>query len=99
MGTVTIGGKIDDFNFQNPRSVLRVTAPDADGTMHSWPVEWESADNLMEIGIQPNTLKPGDQVVVTGNITRTNTVRLISLQRPSDAFSWGYLSAVRFAAP
>src|SRR5205085_6590932 len=87
------------FKLQNPRTQLQVNAPNAAGTTQIWPVEWESADDLNEIGIRPNTLKPGDQVIVTGNITSTNTIRVISLQRPSDGFSWGYLSAIRFAAP
>jgi hypothetical protein len=98
MGTMTIEGKITQFDLQNPRTLLQVNAPNADGTMQTWQVEWESATYLNEIGIRPNTLKSGDQVIITGSITPTNTIRLISVQRPSDGFSWGYLGAIR-AAP
>src|SRR5262249_28405712 len=59
MGTVTVEGNVGEFNLQNPRATLQVNAPNADGTMHTWPVEWESADYLREIGIRPNTLRSG----------------------------------------
>jgi hypothetical protein len=98
MGTQTISGRITGFNLQNSRSLIQVSAPNADDTMQVWPVEWEGADYLKEIGITANTLKAGDQVIVVGNITRTNTIRVISLQRPFDNFSWGLSYGVR-AAP
>jgi hypothetical protein len=94
LGTVTMEGNVTEFNFEGPRALIQVRGPNADGTMQVWPVEWENTDYLKEIGIRPNTLKPGDQIIVTGNITRTNTIRLVTLQRPSDGFSWGYRGAV-----
>jgi hypothetical protein len=65
--------------------------------MQVWLVEWESADSLKEIGLRPDTLKSGDTLIITGNLARTNTLSLISVQRPSDGFSWGYLGPVRSA--
>jgi hypothetical protein len=67
-----------------------------------WPVEWESAAYLADIGITPNTLRAGDKVIITGNITCTNAIALISVQRPSQqdnqpAFAWGYLGSIRAA--
>jgi hypothetical protein len=102
MGTMTITGTVVGVNFQNPRTQLQINAPDADGQMHIWTVDWESAVYLDDIGIKPNTLRAGDRVIITGNITRTNTIALISVQRPSQqdnqaAFSWGYLGPVRAA--
>jgi hypothetical protein len=101
MGTVTVAGRITAFNLQNPRSVLQINAPNGDGAMQIWPVEWESADYLKELGMTPDTFRTGDQVIVTGSFTRTNSIRLISIRRPADgrpSFSWGYASAVRVAA-
>ncbi len=89
MGTVTIEGKVMEFNLQNPRTIIRVSAPGLDGTTQPWRIEWESAADLLETGIKPNTLKVGDQVIVNGNLTRANTLRLIIVRRPSDGFSWG----------
>jgi hypothetical protein len=95
MGTVTIVGTIAEVDIQNPRAQFQVNAPNADGGSQAWPVEWERPDYLKEIGIAPNTLRAGDKVLITGNVTRTNTIRLISVQRPSDGFSWGFLGPVR----
>jgi hypothetical protein len=96
MGTVTVVGTIAEINFQNPRTQLQVNAPNADGQMKIWPVEWESAEYLKDIGIRPNTLRSGDKVIITGNITSRKTISLISVQRPSDGFSWGYLPPIRW---
>src|SRR5215475_1607015 len=97
MGTVTIVGSIAEVNFEAPRVQLKTLAPNDDGQTQVWMVEWESADSLKETGLRPNTLKSGDTVIITGNVTRTNTLSLITIQRPSDAFSWGYLGPVRSA--
>jgi hypothetical protein len=93
VGTMTIEGKISAFQLQNPRTLLQVDAPDGDGKMQDWRIEWESADNLAEIGIRPNMIKVGDQVIVTGNPTRPGTLRLVILRRPSDGFSWGDINS------
>jgi Carboxypeptidase regulatory-like domain/Family of unknown function (DUF6152) len=97
MGTVSIVGTVAEVHFETPPVQLKTLAPDADGQMQVWLVEWESADSLKEIGIRPDTLKSGDRLIITGNLTRTNTLALISVQRPSDGFSWGDLGAVRTA--
>lgn len=95
MGTVSIVGTVSEVHFENPRVQLKTLAPDADGQMQAWLVEWGSADSFTEIGLRPDTLKSGDAVIITGNLTRANTLSLISIQRPLDGFSWGYLHSVR----
>ena len=98
MGTTTIEGKLTAFQFQNPRTLLQVSAPDGDGKMQNWRIEWESADNLAETGVGPNMLKAGDQVIITGNAIRPDTMRLIIVRRPAGAgFSWGDTSVVSSA--
>jgi hypothetical protein len=95
MGTLAIEGTIADFKLQTPRSLLEVNALDASGNMRIWQIEWESAEYLTEIGVKANTLKPGDQVIVTGSLTRSNTLRMVILRRPSDGFTWGTANSVR----
>jgi hypothetical protein len=89
MGTMTIEGKITEFNLQNPRTIIQVRAPGPGGDMQPWRIEWESADDLIsQMGIKP-ALHVGDQVMIAGNLIRSNTIRLITLCRLSDGFSWG----------
>jgi hypothetical protein len=97
MGTVSIVGTVTEVHFETPGVQFKTLAPDADGETQVWLVEWESADYLKEIGLRPDTLKSGDTLIITGNLTRTNTLSLISVQRPRDGFSWGYLRSVRSA--
>jgi hypothetical protein len=97
LGTVTIEGKVIEFNLQNPRTVIQINAPNADGAMQNWPVEWLSADYLKEIGVKPNVLKAGDQIIVSGNLTRRNTIDAVIIRRLSDGFSWGGSNAVSSA--
>jgi hypothetical protein len=89
MGTTTIEGKVTEFNLQNPRTIIQVRAPGLGGDMQPWRIEWESADDLIQIGLKPDTLHVGDQVIITGNPIRSNLIRLITLSRLSDGFSWG----------
>jgi len=76
-----------------------VDAPDADGKMQNWHIEWQSADDLAQDGIRPNMLKAGDHVIVTGNLIRTNTMRLVILRRPVGGFTWGDINALSFSQP
>jgi Family of unknown function (DUF6152) len=99
VGTLVIAGKITEFKLQNPRSLLEVNAPDPDGNMKKWQIEWENAEYLTETGIKPNTLKPGDPVIVTGSLTRANALHLVIVRRSSDGFTWGSASSVRFPNP
>ena len=99
VGTITIEGKITAFQLQNPRTLLEVDAPDADGKLQNWHIEWESGDDLARDGIRPNMLKAGDHVIVTGNLIRTNTLRVVILRRPLGGFSWGDINTFLFSQP
>lgn len=89
MGTTTIEGQVTEFTLQNPRTIIQVSAPGAAGDMQSWRIEWQDAGSLSQFGIKPDTLRAGDQVIITGNLVRPNTMRLVIVRRPSNGFSWG----------
>src|SRR5678815_3398277 len=89
---ITVEGKLVQFLFRNPHSFVHVMAPDEDGTMQRWAIEWGGAGQLGGQGVTRETLKPGDKVVITGNPGRNpadHRVRMVSLRRPSDGFGWG----------
>src|SRR5438552_7904613 len=90
--TVKIEGKLISFQLRNPHSFLEVDAPDEEGKMQRWAVEWGGAGLLGGQGISRDTLKPGDHIVITGNAGRNpedHRMRLVSLRRPSDNWTWG----------
>src|SRR5262245_24529755 len=90
--TVKIQGKLVQFQFRNPHSFVHVEAPDEQGTMQRWAIEWGGAGQLGGQGVTRETLKPGDKVIITGNPGRNpadHRVRMVTLRRPSDGFGWG----------
>ena len=88
---VTLEGKIVECLFRNPHSFLQIETPDPNGALQRWSLEWRSAGSLGQDGIKRDTLKLGDEVVVTMNPSRTPADRrgvLKSLHRKSDGFGW-----------
>ena len=85
-------GKIVQLLLRNPHSFLQIDVPEKDGTMQRWSLEWRSTGQLGQAGIKRDTLKAGDDVVITANPSRTkgdNRGALKTLHRTSDGFGWG----------
>jgi hypothetical protein len=90
--TVTIEGKLVQFQFRNPHSFVQVEAPDEKGQIQRWAVEWGGAGQLGSQGVTSQTLQAGDIVTITGNPGRNpddHRIRMVSLRRKSDNFGWG----------
>ena len=90
--TVQIEGKLLQFMFRNPHSFVHVEAPDEQGEMHRWAVEWGGAGQLAGQGVTNQTLRVGDVVTITGNPGRDAKdfrIRMVYLERTSDGFAWG----------
>lgn len=90
---IEIRGKLIQMNFRNPHSSVMVMAPDENGDMQRWGVEWGGASLLMRQGLTRTSFKPGDEVVITGQPAREKTdyrMRMESIVRPSDGFGWGF---------
>ena len=89
---IKLEGKIVQLLLRNPHSFLQIDVPDKDGAMQRWSLEWRSSGQLGQAGIKRDTLKAGDEVVVTANPSRTkgdNRGALKTLHRTSDGFGWG----------
>jgi hypothetical protein len=89
---VKIEGKLVQFNFRNPHSFVTVDVVGKDGKTERWAVEWGGAGSLGGQGITRNTLKFGDEVIITGNPSRTaglSRLKMNTLHRKSDGFGWG----------
>ena len=91
--TIQIEGTLVQFMFRNPHAWVHVMAPDANGEIQRWGVEWGGAGQLSGQGVTRDSLRPGDRVVITGNPGRNpddHRMRMRSLLRPSDGFGWGF---------
>ncbi|HEX6999556.1 MAG TPA: DUF6152 family protein [Gammaproteobacteria bacterium] len=90
--TIQIEGKVAQFQFRNPHSVLHVLVPDGSGGNTRWAVEWQGASQLGARGMTAQTLRPGDPVIVTGNpgrIPEEHRLLLRTITRTTDGFGWG----------
>jgi hypothetical protein len=90
--TIQIQGRLIQFQFRNPHSFVHVEAPDENGNLQRWAVEWGGAGQLGSQGVTRATLRPGDELRIIGNPGRDpGDFRLLmrSLRRLSDDFGWG----------
>jgi hypothetical protein len=88
--TVGIEGKVIQFLLRNPHSFLHIAVV-KDDKEQIWNIEWAAAGQLN--GTIASSIKPGDQVVVTGNPARDPAdlrLRMVNVKRTSDGASWGF---------
>ena len=90
--TVQIEGELVQFLFRNPHSFVHVNVKEKSGTVVRYAVEWGGAGQLGGQGITRESLKIGDHVIITGSPGRNakdHRVRMVTLLRPKDGFSYG----------
>ncbi len=96
---VTIEGKLVQFLFRNPHSWVHVEVMTPGGEMQRWAVEWGGSGQLAGQGVTRTTLKVGDNVVISGDPSRTTgdyKLKMNSLRRTSDGFGWGQRAGETF---
>jgi hypothetical protein len=85
---VTIEGIVAEFQLVNPHPMLFVDVSAANGTVERWRLEMDNRRELVDVGVTANTFKPGDRVVATGSLARTErlSLYLLRLDRSADGF-------------
>jgi hypothetical protein len=85
---VTIEGIVARFQFAHPHPILLIDVKDDAGRAQPWRLEMDNLNELAEIGVKADTLKPGDRVVVSGSLSRKQpqSLYLRRLDRPADGF-------------
>ena len=84
---VTIDGLVVQFQFVSPHPFMDVRDS---RTSQTWRFEMDSRGELSRIGMDEQTLKPGDRLVVTGSLARRepNKAYVERLLRPSDGYGF-----------
>ena len=84
-----VEGVVAEFQFVNPHPFVIVTV-ESGGATAPWRLEMDNRFELAAIGVTADTLKPGDRVVATGSLGRTEAHRLYvrQLDRPADGFRY-----------
>jgi len=61
-----VKGTVTDFQFINPHTLIFLDVKNDKGDVEHWQVDAQSPNQLTRDGWNKNTLKPGDQIAVTG---------------------------------
>ena len=89
---IKLEGKLVQFVYRNPHSFVHLQAKDENGEMQRWAVEWSGTAQLGNSGVTRESLKVGDQIVVSARPSRVPgeyRALMLRLVRPSDGFAWG----------
>jgi len=94
--SVTIEGKVVQFDIRNPHSFINIEITCKDGKATRWGGEWGGVTQLSEGGVTRFTLKVGDRVIIDGAPSRDpdeHKVLIRKVTRPATAgnpeFTWG----------
>ena len=88
---VTAKGTITEFLYRNPHSFMKVNVINPKGQTETWTVEWGGGAQLSQDHVSRDTLRPGDQVTISGNPGRNadeRRMRLHKIVRASDGWTW-----------
>jgi hypothetical protein len=98
---VTITGVVRQFRFVNPHPWIEVDAPDPRGQVRAWRLELDNRSELEAIGMDADTLRPGDRVVVTGiaAVAAMYALYVRRLDRPADGLGYAQQGAVPVLIP
>ena len=84
---VSIEGTIEEIEYVNPHTIVKVRTKDG----QLFRAEWGTTAQLQRAGAL-YTLKTGDHIIMTGAPARDESLHLVSLlkevRRPADGWSW-----------
>jgi uncharacterized protein DUF6152 len=63
---ITLTGKVTKVAWNNPHVILYVAVPGEGGLTANWQMEMGSPNGLLQLGWKVDSVKPGDQVTVSG---------------------------------
>ena len=69
----TLKGTVTDIKWMNPHAEINIEVNDTTGQAQKYIVESVSPLGLSRIGWTKDSLKPGDQITVTGNLSKNGT--------------------------
>src|SRR5438067_11401333 len=69
---VVLRGVVKEFNWRNPHVFVVWEVKDANGKVTEWAAEMNSPTSMIQVGMNRNSLKPGDEVVITVNPSKTS---------------------------
>jgi hypothetical protein len=86
----SIEGVVLTFQFVNPHPIITMKVDTSNGKTEEWRLEMDNRSELAAVGMTADTLRPGDRILVTGSVARTQPYGLYvrRLERPVDGFQY-----------
>src|SRR5688500_18139485 len=86
----TLDGRVVRWEFVAPHPFITSAVDRSGGEPREWRLEMDNRWELLDLGFKSDTLKPGDRIVVTGSLSRSESRRLYvrRLEKPSDGFTY-----------
>jgi len=78
----SVKGTVTQFEWSNPHAYIYIEVKDDKGKAAKWTAELASLGMLARVNWKRDTVKPGDEITIIGNRTRsgTNQMRLNKIQ-------------------
>ena len=80
---VTLRGTIVEYNWKNPHVFVVWSVKDENGKVVQWTGEMNSPTSMIQVGMSKSSLKPGDEVILVINPSKTGNplsiIRKISM--------------------
>jgi len=90
--SITIQGTLVEFKYEAPHAWVHLSVASEDGgVVRQYAAEWANPNRLSRDGVTKETLKAGDQLVITGSPGRNaseNRIHLKRIERPADGWKW-----------
>jgi hypothetical protein len=88
---VSVDGEVVSFEYRSPHAWVHLDVRDQNGEVQRYSAEWSNPARLKRDGLTPESIQPGDRVIITGSPGRNPAERKIhlkSIQRPADGWLW-----------
>ena len=89
---VTVEGRVTAFQFVNPHPILVIEVAAEGRAAETWRLEMDNRAELLGVGIDAATFKPGDRVIASGSAGRgregKQSLYLLRLDRPADGLRY-----------
>ena len=83
---VKVEGVVTEVVFQNPHAKIHLAVQDASGVTTAWLLEWDDVSDLLRQDVDADTIRAGDEVIVTGIAARegAHSLYIERIDRPAD---------------
>jgi Family of unknown function (DUF6152) len=68
---VTLRGTVTEFIWRNPHVFVSWSVKDENGKVVTWTGEMNSPTSMIQVGMNRNSLKPGDEIIAVVNPSKT----------------------------